>query len=250
MKKLVLACALTFSAAMAGSVLMAPASAQPWAGGGGFQGLPDGSWRESCRYPQARGSVLSAECRTSYDRWVQTSINSNNCRSGRVGNSDGRLVCEDQGGGFYPGGGWNLPAGSWRQTCRFPVMRGQYLSAQCPTAGERWNNATIDVRSCRGNTISNQNGQLYCDGRGGPGWGSGGNGPGWGGGNGGGNGGGWGGGLPGGSWRDSCRDGNLNGDRFSAQCRTGNDYWTGSSISLRDCRSNRVGNRNGQLVCE
>lgn len=169
MKRLVLACALGVSAAVAGGYLMGPVSAQPWAGGD-FRGLPDGSWRESCRYPQSRGSYLSAECRTSYDSWVQTQINVNNCRSGRVGNSDGRLVCENQGGGWYPGGGWNLPGGSWRQTCRYPVMRGSYLSAQCPTMGDRWTNATIDVRQCRGRDISNQNGQLYCDSRG-PGWG-------------------------------------------------------------------------------
>lgn len=247
MKKLILACALGVSATVAGVSLMGPVAAQPWAGGGDFRGLPDGSWRESCRYPQSRGSFLSAECRTSYDRWVQTQINLNNCRSGRVGNSDGRLVCEDQGGGWYPGGGgWNLPGGSWRQTCRYPVMRGSYLSAQCPTMGDRWNNATIDVRACRGRDISNQNGQLYCDGRGG-GWG-GGNG-GW---NGGGNGG-WNGGggrYPGGSWQESCRDGDMRGSTFSAQCRAGDGYWNGSSIDLRNCRSNRLGNSNGRLVCE
>lgn len=235
MKKLVLGCALAFSAAVTGAALMAPVSAQPW-GGGDFRGLPDGSWRESCRYPQSRGGYLSAECRTSYDRWVQASINVNNCRSGRVGNNDGRLVCENQGGGWYQGSGWNLPGGSWRQTCRYPVMRGSYLSAQCPTRGDSWVNATIDVRQCRGNGISNQNGQLYCEGRGG--WG-------------GGNGGGWnGGGYPGGSWQETCRDGDMRGSTFSAQCRSGDGYWGGSSIDLRDCRSNRLGNRNGRLVCE
>lgn len=241
MKKLVLGCALALSAATAAAVLTAPVStAQPWNGGGEWRGLPDGSWRESCRYPQSRGNFLSAECRTSYDRWVRASINVNDCRSGRVGNSDGRLVCEDQGGGWYPGSGWNLPSGSWRQTCRFPVMRGTYLSAQCPTMGGRWINATIDVRACRGRDISNQSGQLYCDGRGGN----------WGGGNGGWNGGGNGGRYPGGSWQETCRDGDMRGNTFSAQCRNGSGYWGGSSIDLRDCRSNRVGNRNGRLICE
>lgn len=244
MNKLILACALGVSATLAGVSLMAPVSAQPWGGGSNFRNLPDGSWRESCRYPQSRGSYLSAECRTSYDRWVQASINVSNCRSGRIGNSDGRLVCEDQGGGWYQGGGgWNLPGGSWRQSCRYPVMRGSNLSAQCPTMGNRWNNATIDVRACRGREISNQNGQLYCDGRGGGGWNGGGNNGGWNGGNNGGR-------YPGGSWQETCRDGDLRGSTFSAQCRASDGYWNGSSIDLRACGSNRLGNNNGRLTCE
>lgn len=233
MKKLILACVLTVSAATAGGLaLKAPATAQPW-GGGNWSGLPDGSWRESCRYPQSRGAYLSAECRTTYDRWVQTSINVNNCRSGRVANNDGRLVCESNGGGYYPGGGWNLPGGSWRQSCRYGVMRGSYLSAQCTDRDGRWTSSSVDVRGCRGD-ISNEDGRLYCGGGGG-----------WGGGNGG-----WGGGYPGGSWRDSCRNVDLRGDRLSAQCRTTGGYWSGTSLNLRSCRSNRAANRDGQLVCE
>lgn len=240
MKKLILACALSISA-VGGAALVTPLSAQPWAGGD-FRGLPDGSWRESCRYPSMRGGYLQAECRTAGDRWVSAAINMNGCRSGSLANSDGRLICENAGGGWYPGGGgWALPGGSWRQSCRYPTMRGSYLSAQCPDTSDRYLNTTIDVRSCRSRQFENGNGRLYCEGSR-PGWG----GPGWGGGNGPG----WGGGLPGGSWRDSCRDPDLRGGRLSAQCRTGNDYWTGSSIDLRGCRSNRVANRDGQLICE
>ncbi|MFT4028062.1 MAG: CVNH domain-containing protein [Novosphingobium sp.] len=231
MKKLVLACALTFSAAVAGGALMTPVSAQPWDGGGNWNGLPDGSWRESCRYPQTRGGYLSAECRTTYDRWVRTSIDTNRCR-GNVANNDGRLVCERSGGGWYPGGGWNLPGGSYRQSCRYPTMRGTYLSAQCRDANDRWMNSQINVRSCRSGNFENGNGRLYCEGS-------------WGGGNGG-----WNGGMPGGSWRDSCRDADVRGDQLYAQCRNGSGYWNGSSISLRNCRSNRIANREGRLVCE
>ncbi len=229
MKKLMLACALTLSAA-GGAALLAPASAQPW-GGGDFRGLPDGSWRDSCRYPQMRGNTLRAQCRTSYDRWVNASINANGCRSGRVGNRDGRLVCEDSGGWYQ--GGWGLPGGSWRQSCRYPVMRGNFLTAQCPDTNSRWLGASIDIRSCRSGRFENGNGRLYCEG----GWNGGG--------------GGWsGGGYPGGSWRDTCRNVDMRGSRLSAQCRTGGGSWTGTSIDLRDCRSNTVGNRDGRLVCE
>jgi hypothetical protein len=232
MKKLTLAFALALSAVTAGAVLIAPAGAQPGWGGGGFDSLPDGSWRESCRYPAMRGSVLTAECRTSYDRWVRASINANVCRSGRIGNDDGRLVCEDRGARWAQGRGWDLPGGSWRQSCRFPVMRGSTLSAQCPDTNNRWLNAIIDVRSCPSQRFENGNGRLYCEGRGG-GWG-----------------GGYGGALPGGSWHATCRAPEIRSGRFSADCRAADGYWRGSSIDMRVCRSNRVANRDGRLICE
>lgn len=222
MKNLALACALTFSAALAGAALETPVSAQGWAGGD-FRGLPDGSWRTSCRSPQMRGSVLWADCRTTANRWVRTSINVNSCRSG-IGNNNGRLICEDRGGAWNPGG--NLPGGSWRQSCRNGLVRGSFFSAQCPDTRNRLQNTSIDTRSCRSNRFGNDNGRLICEGAGA------------------------GAGLPGGSWRQSCRNEDIRGDRVIAQCRNTGGNWNNTSIGLRQCRSNRLGNNNGQLVCE
>jgi hypothetical protein len=55
---------------------------------------------------------------------------------------------------------------------------------------------------------------------------------------------------PTGSWQASCRNANVSGRRFSAQCTATNGRWVFSSIDLNQCPSRQVGNSNGQLFCE
>jgi CVNH domain len=55
---------------------------------------------------------------------------------------------------------------------------------------------------------------------------------------------------PGGSWVASCRNAQLHGDQFSAQCTATNGAWTFSSISMQGCPGRQVGNNNGRLFCE
>lgn len=246
MKKLLVVFAATIVGVTTGALLTEPVAAQ-WDGryerddgygdryGDGFsQGsnFPGGSWRESCRAPAWRGRILVAQCRSTYDRWVNSRIDPGACAGGRLLNSDGRLVCEGRSGGWGQGSGWSLPGGSWRQSCRYPVMRGRYLSAQCQSEYNRWLNSSIDPGQCASGRISNENGRLSCDGGygGGPGWG--------------------GGGYPGGSWRESCRNASMQGDILRAQCSDRSGYFRGSSINAGACRSNRVGNNDGQLVCD
>jgi hypothetical protein len=54
--------------------------------------VPTGTWRQTCRDEEVSGSVLSAECRDRYGRWIETSVDLRTCRQG-VMNSNGRLVC-------------------------------------------------------------------------------------------------------------------------------------------------------------
>lgn len=62
--------------------------------GGGWNGrLPGGSWQRSCRGGEMRGSRVTAECRNERGRWIDTSIDMRSCRSGLLGNRNGRLVC-------------------------------------------------------------------------------------------------------------------------------------------------------------
>jgi hypothetical protein len=263
MKKAILASVATLTFAASAALLSGSVSAQfsgrPDDGWGASRGLPGGSWRESCRNPMMRGNLLVAQCRTSYDRWVDARIDPNDCHRGRLANDDGRLVCEVAGGGWGGGGSWEIPGGSWRETCRYPVMRGRLLSAQCRSSRGDWSNVTIDIRACRSGRLANIEGNLSCEGSGGgngqgSGYGQGGgNGPGGGYGQGGGNGrgGGYGGDtpFPGGSWRETCRAGAMRGDILSAQCRNRDGNWNNSSIDVRSCRSNNVTNQDGQLVC-
>jgi hypothetical protein len=267
MKRAILASVATLTFAAAATLLGGSVNAQnggyfggrPDDGWGASRGMPGGSWRESCRFPNMRGPLLVAQCRTSYDRWVDARIDPNNCRGGRLANDDGRLVCEISGGGWGNGGSWEIPGGSWRESCRYPVMRGRLLSAQCRSSRGDWSNVTIDIRACRSGRLQNIEGNLTCEGgRGGygqgGGYGNGGNGNGGGYGNGGnGNGGGYGQGgnasYPGGSWRETCRASSMRGDVLSAQCKNRNGNWNNSSIDVHSCRSNRVSNDDGQLVC-
>lgn len=55
--------------------------------------LPRGSWIESCASPEMRGPVLIAQCKDVYGNWVGTQIDVRACRSGRLANNNGNLVC-------------------------------------------------------------------------------------------------------------------------------------------------------------
>ena len=66
---------------------------------------------------------------------------------------------------------------------------------------------------------------------------------------GGGNGGGYGGGTPGGNWVESCRGGQMRGNVFQTECRTGDVRWNSTVLDMRNCPSNIAENRNGSLVC-
>ncbi|MGD9616463.1 MAG: hypothetical protein AB7H90_14840 [Alphaproteobacteria bacterium] len=71
----------------------APAAAQ----------MPSGSYLQSCRDGQVRGDRLTALCRTQDGRWNRTSIGNIGQCAGGIANSNGRLVCGRQGGGFNMG---------------------------------------------------------------------------------------------------------------------------------------------------
>jgi hypothetical protein len=147
------------------------------------------------------------------------------------------------------------PGGSYMQSCNSvrDTGRGQ-MSAQCRDTRGRYQFTTLDYSGCQGD-IGNNNGQLICNGGrpGNPGRPGGGNGPGPGNGGGNGpgpgNGGGWNGRLPGGSWQRSCRGGEMRGSRVTAECKNERGRWIGTSIDMRSCRSDLLGNRNGDLVC-
>lgn len=147
------------------------------------------------------------------------------------------------GGGF--GGRW--PGGSWADSCRDAQLRGSTLVARCRERDGGWRTSSIAFTQCPGQRVRNDNGRLACEGGGGS-WGGGGGG--WEGGGGGWGGGGGGGGGPRGSWNDSCRQGQVSGNRLTATCRNRDGRWNRSAIIFTQCRGNRVANRDGQLRCE
>jgi len=199
--------------------------------GGGYNGggLPGGSYQDSCRDIDLRGDVLTARCRNRDGYYNPTSLSLRDCR-GNVENSNGNLRCTGGNGGNWGGnGGWNggndrLPDGNYQQSCRDIDLRGDRLTARCRMREGGYNYSSLSLRECRGGRVENLNGTLQCEGA-------------------------YGGRLPSGSYRDTCKDISVRGDVLTARCRDKWGDYRVTSLSLRDCRSDYVENRKGQLTC-
>lgn len=149
-------------------------------GGGGFGGgfgggWPGGSWADTCRDAQMRGSTLVARCRERDGDWRMTSIRYSECPGNRVRNDNGRLACEGGfgGAGFGGGGGWRQdddgwggggPRGTWADSCRQGQVSGSRLTALCRDRDGGWNRTSISFTQCRGNRVANRDGSLRCEG--------------------------------------------------------------------------------------
>src|SRR5438477_650270 len=107
------------------------------------------------------------------------------------------------------------PDGSYQQTCRNMDMKGGTLYAQCQRMNGGWRDSSIDPRQCGNRGVSNDNGNLVCEGGGG-------------------------GTMPGGSWQQTCRNANMKGGTLYAQCQRMNGGWRDSSIDPRQCGNRGV----------
>jgi hypothetical protein len=114
---------------------------------------PGGSYTDSCRNIQMKGTTLHAVCKSVDGRELPTSLkDANRCTEG-VANINGILNCESSG---------VLPPGSYIATCKDVKLQGSMLSATCNDGKDHWRNATLrDANKCNGD-IANQNGTLRC----------------------------------------------------------------------------------------
>lgn len=188
------------------------------------QNLPGGSWQRSCTNGRIHGEALGAICQNSTGGKVWTTARLMGCRG--FGNRNGQLFCESPAGGSA--GYWQ---GSFRTSCRdVSVDRRNDLVATCQAANGGWRRSNLAARHCPSLRAGNRNGALFCETSGGGGgtvvnW------------------------L--GSFRTSCR--NIAIDRsgtLSASCKRSNEKWRNTALAVRDCPSQRAGNRNGHLFCE
>ncbi len=142
--------------------------------------LPGGSWQGSCQNGYVRGDVLTARCRADGGSYHRTSFNLSSCPGGQLGNSNGRLFCENSRNdrdNDYRGKGhrhhWNrgnsdrdnyagLPAGSWQGSCNNGRMSGSVLTASCST-GHGYRTTSLNVQQCRSRSVGNSNGALFCE---------------------------------------------------------------------------------------
>jgi hypothetical protein len=114
---------------------------------------PAGSYTDSCRNIQMKGSTLHAVCKSLDGRELPTSLkDANRCAEG-VANINGILNCEVSG---------VLPPGSYIATCKDVRLQGNTLSASCNDGKDHWRNTSMrDANKCGGD-IANQNGTLRC----------------------------------------------------------------------------------------
>jgi hypothetical protein len=114
---------------------------------------PRGSYTDSCRNIQMKGTTLRAVCKSLDGRELPTSLkDANRCSEG-VANINGILNCEVSG---------VLPPGSYIATCKDVRLQGTTLTASCNDGKDHWLNASLrDANKCNGD-IANQNGALRC----------------------------------------------------------------------------------------
>ncbi len=117
--------------------------------------LPPGSYRDSCRDMEMRQGTLVAECKDRNGRWRYTELASARSCRGDIANVDGILRC------WRRGDDADLPAGSWRASCRQARVYSFVLYAECRDRRGNWRDTSIDLHDCYGDT-ANENGRLVC----------------------------------------------------------------------------------------
>lgn len=146
------------------------------AGAASAQGVPDGSYLETCGNVRMRGDTLSATCTNRNGEGIRSSLrNAMDC-SGGIENINGRLTCTGQGGGYYRGersgssrdGGGRYgsaegyaPNGSYLRSCTDVSVSGDTLYATCRTRGGGMVQSELrGFQRYQGGDISNCNGTL------------------------------------------------------------------------------------------
>ena len=204
-------------------------AAMPQLSLGSSDGLPDGSWRQSCQMGSVRDGTLSAVClRDGGKKSEITSVAIGNCQA--FGNRNGKLFCESPGGGNGNSGSLGQWSGSFRQSCRDEsVDKHGKLQATCRKDNGTYKRSNLQAQKCPSYRAGNRNGDLFCE-SGGSTSGA---------------------GHWDGSFSRSCRDVSTDSNGvLTATCQTMSGRWNRTSLSTRQCASRRAGNRDGTLFCE
>jgi hypothetical protein len=147
---------------------------------------PGGSYQQTCRNIDARGSTLSAECQDTGGGWHRTELRDYQ-RCGQIENINGNLSCAagaDRGGNYgdrdrgydrdrdrdrdrdhdrdrgYGNNNW--PRGSYQQSCQNINVSGNTLNASCQKRNGKYKNSSLRNFNRCGNDIVNDNGKLRC----------------------------------------------------------------------------------------
>lgn len=192
-------------------------------------GLPDGSWRQSCERPYVQNGTLYAQCRRDGGKYEFASAVIGTCQA--FGNRNGTLFCESGAAGIGGSASVGQWSGSFQSSCRdATVDKHGKLQATCRKDNGTYKRSNLQAQKCPGYRAGNRDGKLFCestsDGTGSTRrWD--------------------------GSFRNSCRDIAVDSSgTLRATCQAANGTWRRTSLSHRECGTYRAGNRDGSLFCE
>lgn len=225
---------------LASALTAAPAMAQ--------QGVPQGSYLESCRQVQVRwGKDLAAFCATRAGEWVVSRLDDFPSCGGDIANRNGQLVCRDMPapGSLYgtlapppparpqppapPPVVQRPPAGTYTSSCRDLKLEGSWLSATCRDGWGNWREAGLSLTGCPlGADIANVEGRLACRSFTSQHAGD---------------------YPPPGSYQETCRDVSLESGTLRGTCLSRRGAWLSSSLYLSWCSNREVVNDDGILRC-
>ena len=177
-------------------------------------GIPDGSYKKTCRDIQIIITQLRAVCKKE-DGSSQMSMLDYTLCEGDISNNNGKLTCKQK-------EGKKPPAGSYENSCKNIRVQDKKLKAQCEKRNGKWNNSSLNFKNCKGD-ISNDNGELTCD-KGGEAK------------------------IPKGSYKDTCKDSYVEGKWLYSKCKKKNGNWNNTSLKYKDCNKD-IKNDNGNLTC-
>jgi hypothetical protein len=216
-----------------------------WGTTSSAQGIPQGTYQQTCNNVSVNGDTLIANCQDANGTWRSAQLPGFQSCTSDISNDNGNLHCANVGYGQAQPWRGNGPAGSYVQTCRDVKVGGDDLHARCQTSDGAWHDTKFDdYRKCKGD-IANENGNLRCvagapyNGR----VGSYGPGP-------------YGGGPynqnvngPAGSYGQTCQNIRVGGDNLHARCQTRNGDWVDSKLDdYKGCRGDII-NDDGHLRC-
>jgi hypothetical protein len=165
-------------------------------------GVPGGSYAQTCRDIRTNGNTLEATCDTGSGDWTRTALQDiNQCKPETIQNIHGRLECtkadynqgygqgtgqgygqgdrrdngqgygqgdrRDNGQGYGQGdrrdyGASEVPDGDYMQSCRNVRVSGSTLLATCRQRNGRWRQASLRYFNQCTSDITNYNGRLAC----------------------------------------------------------------------------------------
>jgi hypothetical protein len=188
--------------------------------GGPQEGVPAGSYQQTCSDISARKGTLYAKCQDVKGKSHSAKLSHYDKCGSDIANRDGRLECSGGSGGNAAAP--SQPSGSYTETCKNIRMKGTTLHAVCRSIdGREMPTSLKDADRCS-QGVANINGILNCavsDV------------------------------LPPGSYMATCKDIRLQGTTLLASCNNGRDRWLPAGLREANKCSGDIANQEGRLRC-